>query len=240
MNGKYVALFVAIEAGRNEHPDLVEHDGRSHEQAGEGRHLQVKVEGFGGVQIDQLLGHPVAVQGVHDGALHEAEDELVVVPAGEEAYGDGNDGIDEAAAQFLEVVEEAHGGKAVVGVVGGGSSAAISGIGGLRIWWRVHVRGWKLNQFSSSDSADWSVAWGENLGSRFLFEIRDFSFDLRFEFIGGTLEFVERAADLPPDLRELSRAKDDQSQDEQEDHLRHTEIHTFMIMRARRSGKRRD
>src|SRR6185312_8052304 len=51
--GKYVALFVAVEAGGNEHPDLVEHDGRSHEQTSEGRNLQVKVEGFGGVQIDQ-------------------------------------------------------------------------------------------------------------------------------------------------------------------------------------------
>ncbi len=109
--GKYVALFVAIQAGRNEHPDLVKHEGRSHEQAGESRHLQVKIEGFGGIEIDQLFGHPVALQRVHDGALHVAEDEFVVVPAGEESNRYGNDGIDQAPAQFLEVFEEAHGGQ---------------------------------------------------------------------------------------------------------------------------------
>ena len=37
-------------------------------------HLQVEIEGLGGIEVDQLLRHPVAVQSVHDGPLHEGED----------------------------------------------------------------------------------------------------------------------------------------------------------------------
>ena len=72
MNGKYVALFVAIEAGRNEHPDLIQNEGRSHEQARQGADLQVQIEGLGGIQIDQLFRHPIAMERVHDGALHDS------------------------------------------------------------------------------------------------------------------------------------------------------------------------
>ena len=83
---QHVAFFVPIKAGGDEKPDLVEHEGGSHEQAGKKCDLQVKVEGFGRIQIDQLLGHPIALERVHHGALYETEDELVIVPAGEESH----------------------------------------------------------------------------------------------------------------------------------------------------------
>jgi len=58
-------------------------------------HLQVQVEGFSWIEIDQFFGHPVPLERVHDGVLYEAEDEFVVVPAGKESNRDGNDGVDQ-------------------------------------------------------------------------------------------------------------------------------------------------
>ena len=46
---------------------------------------------------------------VHDWALHDLVNIFGISPTGEEANGDGDDGVDDALAQFLEMVEEAHG-----------------------------------------------------------------------------------------------------------------------------------
>ncbi len=57
----HVTLFVSIETGRDEHPNLVQDKGRGKKQSGEGGDLQVEVEGFGGVQVDQALRHAVSL-----------------------------------------------------------------------------------------------------------------------------------------------------------------------------------
>src|SRR5208282_4481766 len=87
----YIALLVAIQAGRDEHPDLVKNEGRGHEEPSHGCNLQVKVEGFGGIQINQLLGHAVGAEYVHDRPLHDVIDVFHLPPAGEETDGHGCD-----------------------------------------------------------------------------------------------------------------------------------------------------
>src|SRR5579864_6110398 len=92
---QHVALFVAVEAGGDEHPQLVENEGRGNKQTGQEPNLQVHVEGLGGVQVDQLLRHVVALQGFHDGPLHEAENAVGIVEAGEEGDAHSGDGVDD-------------------------------------------------------------------------------------------------------------------------------------------------
>ena len=46
----------------------------------------------------------------HDGLLHDAEDLLVIAPADAEAADQYREAIDDAPAQFLQVLEEAHAG----------------------------------------------------------------------------------------------------------------------------------
>src|SRR5208282_4860531 len=118
--GQDVAFFVAIETGRNKAPELVEHEGRGHEQAGHNADFQIEIEGLGGINVDQLGRKIVARQGVHDGTLHDSVDMPGVSPAGEEADDDGNDGIDDALAQFLEMIEETHGRELILIAVAGG------------------------------------------------------------------------------------------------------------------------
>lgn len=64
----------------------------------------------------------------------------------------------------------------------------------------------------------------------------DLRLNLRLEFVGSTLEFVERLADLAADLRQLLGPKNDEGQEEDEDHLWETEIHEFMILPERIGG----
>ncbi len=54
---------------------------------------------------------------VHDRTLHDSVDTLGVSPAGEETDGDGDDGINDALAEFLEMIEEAHAGHLIFIVV---------------------------------------------------------------------------------------------------------------------------
>ena len=53
----------------------------------------------------------------------------------------------------------------------------------------------------------------------FDFEVSDLLLDLRLEFVGGALEFVQVFANLAGDLRQLLGPKDDQGQKEQKDRL---------------------
>ena len=52
---------------------------------------------------------------IHDGALHDVVDIFGIFPTGEEPDRDGDDGINDALAQFLEMFEEAHGGHLLLG-----------------------------------------------------------------------------------------------------------------------------
>jgi len=49
--------------------------------------------------------------------------------------------------------------------------------------------------------------------------LADLRLDLRFEFIGSAFKFVERAPYLTANLWKLLGAKDEKSQQEQENHL---------------------
>ncbi len=108
MNGKYVSFFFAIKARRNEQPDLEQNYRRGHEHTGKRANLQVEIERLSRVQIDQLLGHPIAMERVHDGALHDFENTFGISPAGKEPDRNSNQRIDDAFAEFLEVIEETH------------------------------------------------------------------------------------------------------------------------------------
>src|ERR1700716_782853 len=101
----YIALFIAIEAWRDEHPNLVEDERRSQEQASKGGNLQVEIERFGGIQIDQFVGQSIGFKRVHDWLLHDRVDLFAITPAGKEADQHGDDAVNEAFAQFLEVIE---------------------------------------------------------------------------------------------------------------------------------------
>src|SRR5207249_2461142 len=84
-------------------------------------------------------------------------------------------------------------------------------------------------------------AWRQNLigGSRrrwrlyFFLQLQppDFLFDLADKFILGAAEFGERAADLPPNLRQPARAQYDERQQQDENHLR---FHMQIIPHCRR------
>ena len=64
------------------------------------------------------------------------------------------------------------------------------------------------------------------------------SLELVFEFIAGALELGKGLSQLASQLGQLARADDDQGQQKDEDHLRHAEIHGFIIMPATRSSNR--
>lgn len=71
--------------------------------------------------------------------------------------------------------------------------------------------------------------------------VRDFLFELHFEFIGGAAELVDELSGLAGDLRQFLGPKDDERQEEQEDRLgkthafHHTaQIRTTAMFRAAR------
>ena len=50
------------------------------------------------------------LQRVHDGTLYHCVNAFPVSPAREEADSNGDDGINNSLAEFLKMIEEAHGG----------------------------------------------------------------------------------------------------------------------------------
>ncbi len=56
-------------------------------------------------------------------------------------------------------------------------------------------------------------------------KIVDLRFDLRLELVRGALEFIERAANLAANFRQLLGPKDDESQKKNENHLWKAEVH---------------
>ena len=61
-------------------------------------------------------------------------------------------------------------------------------------------------------------------------QLRDFGLDLRFEFVGGPLEFIQGPADLPSDLGQLLWPEQDQGKKEEENHLWEAQVHVSMIL----------
>src|SRR5690348_7788506 len=115
----------------------------------------------------------------------------------------------------------------------GGTAAANSGIGSLGggVYFRARF------VISSRDCTYGRLRRGQDGLARDLdIKTVDLRLNLRLEFVGSTLEFVERLADLAADLRQLLGPKNDQGQEEDEDHLWETEIHEFMILPERIGG----
>jgi hypothetical protein len=88
------------------------------------------------------------LQGVDDGTLDDIVDFPGAAPAHQEAHQHGHDTINQAFAQFLEVVEEAHGGHFVLrGLAGEPAALAVichcvsssmlarAGGFGAELWW---------------------------------------------------------------------------------------------------------
>src|SRR5208282_971703 len=113
--GHDVALLVAVETGRNEAPYLVEHEGRGDEQAGHHSDFQIQIERLGGIDVNQFGREAIALQRFHDGTLNNGVDILGISPTCEEADNDGDDAIHDSLAQFLEMIEEAHGWHLLLG-----------------------------------------------------------------------------------------------------------------------------
>jgi hypothetical protein len=119
----------------------------------------------------------------------------------------------------------------------GGAAAANSGIGSLGggVYFRARF------VISSRDCTYGRLRRGQDGLARDLdIKTVNLRLNLRLEFVGSTLEFVERLADLAADLRQLLGPKNDEGQEEDEDHLWETEIHEFMILPERIGGNAAD
>src|SRR5581483_6388664 len=107
----------------------------------------------------------------------------------------------------------------------GGTEAAISGILGLGVYFRIGGGRWLR---SGRHRPFGRTRRGENLVRAGLdIHVVDLGFDLRLELVAGPFEFVEGLPDLPSDLRQFLRPKDNKGKEENEDHLWKAEIHSF-------------
>src|ERR1700747_811887 len=87
------------------------------------------------------------------------------------------------------------------GSAAGGSSAALSGLGGLGEGNRFRDRNLGGGQAAGSYRACGRLDRRQDgLAMLFDIQLRDFGLDLRLEFVGGPLEFIEGPADLPSNL----------------------------------------
>src|SRR5579862_1875864 len=117
----------------------------------------------------------------------------------------------------------------------GGIVVANSGIGGLCGSGRRWLDSRCLNDRSSGYGADRGLGRGQNFRLRlnFAVDVCDLGIDLGAKFVAGALEFVERLADLSSNLRQLLGPEDNEGQQEDENHLRKTEVHGYIITAGR-------
>src|ERR1019366_7583742 len=90
-----------------------------------------------------------------------------------------------------------------------------------------------LNRLYGDDLA------GRLLGALFQFDVHHLGFELVLEFVAGLLEFAQYLAQLPSNSGKLLGPKDDESQQKDEDHLWHAEIHIALIIIGRIAGGKR-
>src|ERR1019366_9955689 len=81
-----------------------------------------------------------------------------------------------------------------------------------------------LNRLYGDDLA------GRLLGALFQFDVHHLGFELVLEFVAGLLEFAQYLAQLPSNSGKFLGPKDDESQQKDEDHLWHAEIHIPLII----------
>lgn len=106
--GHDVSLFMGVEAGGDEHPDLVKDVGSDEDAADHEADLEVHVKGVDGVVVDEFGGQMVGFERENDGRLHEAVNLQMKCVCDEEADEDGKNGANEAAAEFFQVLHEGH------------------------------------------------------------------------------------------------------------------------------------
>ncbi len=127
--------FVTVEAGGDEHPELVEEDGARHDRAGEESDLEVGEEGLGNRGEDELppLGHD-ADQGidedVEEGFL-EGVTEQKSGPQGEKTLDQPRTKLREVGRERDLVILGQHGGAFLTGA-GLGSGLSAGFVGGRR------------------------------------------------------------------------------------------------------------
>ncbi len=103
-------LLLLVEPRRNEQPHLVKNEGRSENGAADESYLQVQVERVHGVRVVELDAKLV------ERRLHKAVQSFVEVIGHEEADSKINGGVDDALAQLLQMLHQAHAGQ--VGALG--------------------------------------------------------------------------------------------------------------------------
>ena len=102
MKGITKRRFFLVESRRNEQPHLVKNEGRSQNRAADQRDLQIKVQRVHGVREDQRLAD------VHERCLDEADEPVVKSPNRNEADGEKNGRANDALAQLVQVLHQAH------------------------------------------------------------------------------------------------------------------------------------
>src|SRR6266545_2829575 len=125
-----------------------------------------------------------------------------------------------------------------------GSSAATSGIGRLGggigplgqlrggMLLGCMLLGVRVEHGPAGHRAPWRIHGRKVLGrAGFAVKVGDLGLDLRLEFVGGPLELVQSLANLPADLRQFLRPKQNESPEKNENHLWKTEIHAAIILR---------
>src|SRR5262249_38725416 len=101
---------------KKNHTTRKNQEGRPHNHPRHKSHFQVEIERFSRIEVNQLLRHPIGMQGRDDGLLHDLVNSLRVCPAGEESNRHRDERVDDPAPQFLEVFEKTHSGHFVVGL----------------------------------------------------------------------------------------------------------------------------
>src|SRR5215469_106463 len=103
-----VLLFPAIQSRGDKKPYLIEDVGRRYKQTRQRANLQVKIEGFGGIQIDQLLRLSFGLQHLDNGVGHKRDQAFADDPANRHTAGDCPQGVEDSGSKLLQVLEEAH------------------------------------------------------------------------------------------------------------------------------------
>src|SRR6478609_3613932 len=121
----------------------------------------------------------------------------------------------------------------------GGSSAAISGIGGLGQRVRLRNRNLGVRPTAGGYGARRGLDRGKNgLAAVFEVELGNFGLDLCLELVRGPLEFIEGPPDLATDFGQFLGAEKDQGKQEEENHFWETQVHESMILPERIGGNR--
>src|SRR5207247_2270340 len=100
-----VTALALVETGRDEKPQLMQHEWRRQEESGEERHLHVEKERTGQARERELVA---GREKLRQRLFHPREDGVGVSPADREARSDRDEREEKPFAKLLEVLEERH------------------------------------------------------------------------------------------------------------------------------------